>query len=127
TCRHPIASLSRQDNSHLDTGRYPDRHGQAVSNTYRYVTPAGPARTAVAFTYWTAPVFDPGAAAPSDTSYNLVGADGQNVPAPWVPFTRAGCDVGAAGIANAVLEHTATDVATVLGACSAASPAGPTT
>src|SRR5262249_7889389 len=30
-------------------------------------------------------------------------------PAPWVTFTRAGCDVGAAGIANTVLENTGTD------------------
>ena len=115
----PLIAHTGGDIVTLETGLYPDRHGLAVSNTYRYFTPAGPARTAVAFTYWTAPVFDPGAAAPSDTSYNLVGADGQNVPAPWVPFTRAGCDVGAAGIANAVLENTATDVATVFGTGSA--------
>ncbi|TME99483.1 MAG: hypothetical protein E6I52_15735, partial [Chloroflexi bacterium] len=83
----PLIAHTGGDIVTLETGLYPDRHGLAVSNTYRYFTPAGPARTAVAFTYWTAPVFDPGAAAPSDTSYNLVGADGQNVPAPWVPFT----------------------------------------
>src|SRR5690349_2113546 len=52
----------------VQTGLYPDRTGLAVSNTYRYFTPAGPARTGVAFTYWTDPVFDPGAPNPSDTS-----------------------------------------------------------
>jgi hypothetical protein len=112
----PLIAHTGGDIVSLETGLYPDRHGLAVSNTYRYFTPAGPARTAVAFTYWTDPVFDPGAPTPSDTSYNLVGADGRNVPAPWVPFTRAGCDVGAAGIANAVLENTATDIPTVFGA-----------
>src|ERR1051326_8355735 len=100
----------------VETGLYPDRQGLAVTNTYRYYTPAGPSRTGVAFTYWTSPVFDPGAAMPSDTSFNLVGPEGQNAPAPWVPFTRAGCNVGGAGIANAVLENTATDVTTVFGA-----------
>ena len=34
----------------VQTGLYPDRQGLAVSNTYRYFTPQGPARTGVAFT-----------------------------------------------------------------------------
>jgi hypothetical protein len=112
----PLIAHTGGDIVTLETGLYPDRQGLAVSNTYRYFTPAGPARTAVAFTYWTDPLFDPGAASPSDTSFNMVGQDGRNVPAPWVPFTRAGCTVGAAGIANAVLENTATDIPTVFGA-----------
>jgi hypothetical protein len=112
----PLIAHTGGDIVTVETGLYPDRHGLAVTNTYRYFTPAGPARTGVAFTYWTAPVFDPGTATPSDTSFNLVGPDGQNVPAPWVPFTRAGCNVGAAGTANTVLENTATDVPTVFGA-----------
>jgi hypothetical protein len=99
----------------VETGLYPDRHGLAVSNTYRYFTPEGPARTGVAFTYWSAPVFDPGQANPVDTSFNMLGPDGRNTPAPWVAYTRAGCNVGAAGVANAVLENTATDVLTVFG------------
>src|SRR5438876_4744686 len=101
----PLISHTGGNIVSIETGLYPDRHGLAVSNTYRYFTPPGPARTGVAFTYWTDPVFDPGAASPSDTSFNMVGPDSQNVPAPWVPFTRAGCAVGAAGIANAVLEN----------------------
>jgi hypothetical protein len=112
----PLIAHTGGDIITVETGLYPDRHGLAVTNSYRYFTPAGPARTGVAFTYWTDPVFDPGAPIPSDTSFNLVGPDGQNVPAPWVPFTRAGCNVGAAGIANAVLENTATDIPTVFGA-----------
>lgn len=112
----PLISHTGGDIVTIETGLYPDRQGLAVSNTYRYFTAAGPARTGVAFTYWTDPVFDPGSATPSDTSFNLLGPDGQNAPAPWVPFTRAGCNVGAAGIANSVLENTATDIATVFGA-----------
>ena len=41
------------------------------------------------------------------------------MPAPWVPFTRAGCDVGAVASANIVLENTGTgatgDVTKVFG------------
>jgi arylsulfatase A-like enzyme len=38
----------------------------------------------------------------------MIGPDGSNIPAPWVPFTRAGCDVGAVATANIVLENTGT-------------------
>ena len=33
---------------------------------------------------------------------------GKTTPAPWVPFTRAGCDVGGVGTANIELENTST-------------------
>ena len=36
-------------------------------------------------------------------------------PAPWVPFTRAGCTVGDFSTANMVLENTAGDLPTVFG------------
>jgi hypothetical protein len=111
----PLIAHTGGDIVTVETGLYPDRQGLAVSNTYRYFTPAGPSRTGVAFTYWTSPVFDPGTATPTNTSFNMLGPDGKNAPAPWVPFTRADCNVGAAGIANAVLENTATDVTTVFG------------
>src|SRR5207302_10795966 len=39
---------------------------------------------------------------------NMV-TDGQhNTPAPWVPFTRTGCDFGAVSAANIELENTGT-------------------
>src|SRR5262249_21282657 len=37
-------------------------------------------------------------------------------PAPWVPFTRAGCTVGDFSTANMVLENPTVDVPTVFGA-----------
>ena len=37
-------------------------------------------------------------------------------PAPWVPWTRAGCDVGAVATANNELENTAVDIPKVFGA-----------
>ena len=36
--------------------------------------------------------------------------DGKIAPAPWVPYTRAGCDVGSVATANTVLENTGIDV-----------------
>lgn len=42
-------------------------------------------------------------------------SSGQNTPAPWMPFTRAGCDVGAFSTANIELENTSSDINTVFG------------
>ena len=47
---------------------------------------------------------------PTDPNYNMVNArqrPPKNAPAPWVPYTRAGCDFGATALANVVLENTA--------------------
>ncbi len=41
---------------------------------------------------------------------------GTTTPAPWVPFTRAGCDVGAVATANMELENEAVDIPKVFGA-----------
>jgi hypothetical protein len=40
---------------------------------------------------------------------------GKNAPAPWVPFTRAGCDVGAFSIANIEFENVGSDINNVFG------------
>lgn len=98
------------------TGVYPDRHGQAVSNSFRYFKPDGTTNNATSFAYWTAPVFTVAGSAPFDTNYNMITATGMNAPAPWVPFTRAGCSFGAFATGNVVLENTGIDVATVFGA-----------
>lgn len=42
----------------------------------------------------------------------MVTPNGSNAPAPWVPYTRAGCNVGAVAVANVELENVAGDVAT---------------
>jgi hypothetical protein len=49
----------------------------------------------------------------------MVDQRGKVHPAPWVPFTRAGCDVGAFSLANIELENTGSDVNTVFGVNSA--------
>jgi hypothetical protein len=96
------------------TGVYPDRMGQPVSNSFRYFKTDGTTRTGVSFAYWTAPLFDPGGTT-TDMTPTMVNENGKVAPAPWVPFTRAGCDVGAVGTANTVLENTAIDIPTVFG------------
>jgi hypothetical protein len=101
------------------TSLYPDNQGQAVSNSYRYYRPNGTSSVGVSFAYWTDSVFDPTTPTPTDTSYNMITADGHNTPAPWVPFTRAGCNWGAASTANAVLENIGPDVPKVFGPGSA--------
>jgi hypothetical protein len=98
------------------TSLYPDRQGQPISNSYRYYKPDGTSGVGVSFAYWTDSVFDPATPTPADTSYNMITADGRNDPAPWVPFTRAGCNWGAAGAANTVLENIGPDVPKVFGA-----------
>jgi hypothetical protein len=102
------------------TGVYPDRMGQPVSNSFRYFTNSGASRTGVAFAYWTSPLFDPAGppfppAAQDDLTPEMINEDGKIAPAPWVPYTRAGCDVGAVATANTILENTGIDVPTVFG------------
>ena len=95
------------------TGLYPDRMGQAVSNSYGYFRPNGSVGFSSSFKYWT-DLVDGGNPAntpptPSaDPNYNMVNGDSgtpKNTPAPWVPWARAGCDVGNVSTANSVLEN----------------------
>ena len=101
-----------------ETGLYPDRNGVTVGNSYQYFDPTAPTSGNVggsdftsAFKYWTDPVATNG----SDSTFNndTSGNGGNtNTPAPWVPFTRAGCDFAGLGAANMELENTSSDVAT---------------
>jgi hypothetical protein len=97
------------------TGVYPDRHGQAVSNSYRYYTGGAGTGEASTYTYWTA--------LSHGSVYNLVSETGANAPAPWPVFTKAGCDVGAAGVTGMVLE-TEAEVKSVLGGGSSGNSEG---
>ena len=90
--------------------------GVPISNSFRYFLPNGNSSTGVSFAYWTSPLFDPTSAAGTDTTPNMLTAQGLNAPAPWVPFTRAGCNVGGVATANLELENTAIDIPTVFGA-----------
>ena len=68
------------------------------------------------FAYWTDGVFDPSTATPTDPAPTMTTPDGKIAPAPWVPYTRAGCDVGSVATANTILENTVADVPKVFGA-----------
>ncbi len=82
------------------TGVYPDRHGQTVTNSYVRTSPTGTFSFPSAFTYWTDTV--------ADNVPNLVTPTGVNAPAPWVPYTRAGCNVGGVATADIELENVST-------------------
>ena len=115
----PLISHTATDILTTLTGVYGDRHGVPVSNSFRYFNPDGTTSTGVSFAYWTSPLFNPATSTPTDTTFNMLSAQGQNAPAPWVPYTRAGCNVGSVAAANTILENTAIDVPTVFGPNSA--------
>jgi hypothetical protein len=113
-----------------NTGLYGDRHGMPVSNSYRSFNTDGTTDPAGSFAYWTDPIFDT-AATPNpghDINPSMVyapeppataqhpAAPNTVTPAPWVPFTRAGCNVGDVSTANQELENTAVDLPKVFGA-----------
>jgi hypothetical protein len=112
----PLISHTATDILTSLTGVYGDRHGVPVANSFRYFNPDGTSNLGVSFAYWTDPLFDPTTGSPTDTKYNMLTADGHNAPAPWVAFTRAGCNFGAVATANTILENIATDIPTVFGA-----------
>src|SRR2546426_4750273 len=92
------------------TGMYPDRHGQSVTNSFRYFRSDGSTASSSSFKYWT-DLTDDVSAVPTDPTPIMVNGDSgspKNTPAPWVPYTRAGCDFGATALANVVLENTGT-------------------
>jgi hypothetical protein len=112
----PLISHTANDILTSLTGVYPDQHGVPVANSFRYFNPNGTTNLGVSFAYWTDPIFDPTTSTPTDTTFNMLTAAGQNAPAPWVPYTRAGCNFGAVSLANIALENIATDIPTVFGA-----------
>jgi hypothetical protein len=122
----PLIAHTADDSLTIYTGLYGDRHGQPVTNSYKTYNPDGSTDPAGSFAYWTTPVYDTAAAptAGHDTSPTMVYAAGdptgtdtsRQTPAPWVPFTRAGCSVGDFSTANMVLENTKLDLPFVFGA-----------
>jgi hypothetical protein len=95
------------------TGVYGEKMGMPIGNTILYFTPGGTNFTS-AFSYWTDNLgaFPP---LPPTPVPQMVDQRGKIHPAPWVPFTRAGCDVGAISVANIELENTFSDIDTVFG------------
>jgi hypothetical protein len=122
----PLIAHTANDSLSIYTGLYGDRHGQPLTNSYKTYNPDGTTDPAASFAYWTSPVADTAStpAAGHDTTPTMVysdkvpatGAPNKITPAPWVPFTRAGCSVGDFSTANMVLENAKVDIPTVFGA-----------
>jgi hypothetical protein len=126
----PLIAHTADDLLTTATGLYGDRQGMPVSNSYQAYNSDGTTDPAGSFAYWTDPIFDT-ASTPNpghDTNPAMVfsptppattspaPSPSKITPAPWVPFTRAGCDVGNISTANTVLENTAVDIPKVFGA-----------
>ena len=132
---HDVLSHTATNFIANQTGLYPDRNGVTQSNTFNYYGQAGQTHPGVSFAYWTDPIYDY-TGNNTDQKYNAIYAADRaavpnhsnvNVPAPWVPYTRAGCNVGEVGMANTVLENTSTDINTVFGPDSPAGRRGQAT
>jgi len=95
------------------TGVYGEKMGMPIGNTIDYFTTTGTNFTS-SFAYWTNNLgaFPP---FPPTPVPQLIDQRGKVHPAPWVPFTRAGCDVGAFSLANIELENVTTDIDNVFG------------
>ncbi len=111
----PLISHTADDILTSLTGVYGDRHGQAVANSF--VVRNQPSNKywdsfPSSFIYWTDFV---STSASSDMNYSMITDTGMNAPAPWVPFTRAGCNFGAVSIANMEFENTSSDINNVYG------------
>src|SRR5579864_3093830 len=126
----PLIAHTADDILTTNTGLYGDRQGMPISNSYQAYNTDGTTDPASSFAYWTDPVDDTAKApnAGHDTNPNQVYAPvppatahpavtpNTVTPAPWVPFTRAGCDVGDVSTANQELENVSPDIADTFGA-----------
>ncbi|HEY7325559.1 MAG TPA: hypothetical protein VH520_12105 [Streptosporangiaceae bacterium] len=127
----PLVAHTANDLLTTATGLYGDRHGQGMgNNSYLTYNPDGTTDPATSFTYWTDPIDDTAStpAAGHDASPNMVYSPVPPAtasspvspttvaPAPWVPYTRAGCNVGEIATANQELENPSFDIPQFFGA-----------
>lgn len=125
----PLIAHTADDSITTYTGLYGDRAGMPISNDYQTYNPSGTTDPAGSFAYWTDPVYDTASTpttghdtnpslvyspVPPATSPTTVAPDTET-PAPWVPWTRAGCNVGDVASANMELENVYPDLAEVFG------------
>ncbi len=107
-----LISHTANDILTTETGLYSDDTGIFIANNFGLFGPGSGLSSIYfpsSFFYWTDLVSN---ITPTtmDNNFALTTPSGDNVPAPWVPFTRAGCDVGAFSTANIVLERAPFDV-----------------
>ena len=117
----PLIAHTAEDSLAIYTGLYGDRRGMPISNSYRTYNANGTSNSAGSFVYWT----DPNNDGSHDANQAMIYSDSvpaadtktnSTTPAPWVPWTRAGCDVGNVSTANMVLENAGFDIPKVFGA-----------
>jgi len=103
----PLISHTSDDIITTLTGVYGEKHGQPVGNSYGFFRANGTVGFSSSFSYWTDPA--------PDGKPQMIDQRGKVSPAPWVPFTRAGCDVGAFSTANIEFENVGSDINNVFG------------
>jgi len=111
----PLIAHTADDSLTNYTGLYGDRHGQGITNSYEtYVN--GTPTSKSSFAYWTGTYgLDAFPNMPYSPTVPAAGSPPKTPPAPWVPFTRAGCNVGDVSTANMVLENTNPDLQNIFG------------
>ncbi len=125
----PLIAHTADDLLTTATGLYGDRHGAGIANSYRSYNNDGTSDLTSVFAYWNDPIPDISNPNPGhDTNPNLVYSPvppatsstpitpNKVAPAPWVPFTKAGCNVGDIATDDEVLENTNPDIPTLFGA-----------
>ena len=111
----PLISHTAVDIVTSLTGVYGEKFGYAVGNSFGFFDPTGAPHFTSSFAYWT-DVVNEGTKTNPLLVPQMQDQRGKVHPAPWVPFTRAGCDVGAFSIANMEFENTTSDITNVFGA-----------
>jgi hypothetical protein len=104
----PLISHTSVDILTTLSGVYGEKMGMPIGNSIVYYNPDGSTNFTSSFAYWTDNL--------GTTSVpQMVDQRGKIHPAPWVPFTRAGCDVGAFSVANIEFENVGSDIDNVFG------------
>jgi hypothetical protein len=118
----PLISHTADDILTGLTGVYGDRHGSPVSNSFGiFKADNSSAVFQTSFVYWTTTTAQSHPEAGENLPV-LVNENGKNAPAPWVSYTRAGCDVGAFSLNGLAIENK-TDIANIFGSSVAAGAA----
>ena len=125
----PLIAHTGNDLMTTATGLYGDRQGIPIANSYQSWNPNGTTDPATVFTYWNDAIDDTASTptAGHDTNPNLVYSPAPPAttsspvkpdtitPAPWVPYTEAGCNVGEIATVDQELENPSPDLAEVFG------------
>jgi hypothetical protein len=112
----PLISHTAVDILTSLTGVYGDKFGVPIGNSLRRFNSDGTTSGMGSFAYWTGPADIFSGEVPTNPPPQMIDQRGKVHPAPWVPFTRAGCDVGAFSVANIEFETLPLDAITVFGA-----------